>query len=164
MEDSYVEKRIVSALLELMAERPFAEIRVSDIVRRAEVGRASFYRHFDSREDVVRHHMTVILRKWGEDFEARGRSEDLGPTLLQHFYDNRDFYLLLHRCGLSHFILEAVRGVMELDQKPEQEAIPLSWFAGGLYGLVDEWLRRGMTTPPEQLGAGIPQTGTPAGQ
>jgi len=28
----------------------------------------------------------------------------------------------------------------------------LSWFAGGLYGLVDEWMRRGMTVSPEKLG------------
>ena len=40
-----------------MGEKPIEEITVSDIVRRAEVGRASFYRHFDSKEAVVRHHL-----------------------------------------------------------------------------------------------------------
>lgn len=50
-------------------------------------------------------------------------------------------------------LLEAIRGAMELDSKLEQEAYPLSWFAGGLYGLVDEWMRRGMVTSPDELEA-----------
>ena len=156
---TYTEKRIMSAILALMAERPYEEISISDIVLRAQVGRSSFYRHFNSREDVVRRHMKAILEKWGEEFEALGRPEELGPSLLRHFYGNREFYLLLHRSGLGSLLLEAIRGAMELDRKPDQEAYPLSWFAGGLYGLVDEWLRRGMTATPEQLGSMAPQGG-----
>ena len=54
---------------------------------------------------------------------------------------------------MSHYLLEAIRGAMELDSKSEQEAYPLSWFAGGLYGLVDEWMRRGMIVSPDEMAA-----------
>ena len=150
METGYVVEKITDGLLELMQDKPFEEITVSDIVRRAEVGRASFYRHFDSKEAVVRHHMARLLKEWGQEFEAIGKADELGPSLLRHFYGHRSFYLLLHRCGMSHYLLEAIRGTMELDNKSDQEVYPLSWFAGGLYGLVDEWMRRGMTIPPEK--------------
>ena len=129
------------------------KITVSDIVRRAEVGRASFYRHFDSKEAVVHHHLSRLLKEWGREFEAIGKPEELGPSLLRHFYGHRNFYLLLHHCGMSHYLLEAIRGAMELDSKSEQEAYPLSWFAGGLYGLVDEWMRRGMIVSPDEMAA-----------
>ncbi len=153
METGYAVEKITDGLLELMNEMPFEKITVSDIVREAGVGRASFYRHFDSKEAVVRHHMARLLKEWGREFEAIGKPEELGPSLLRHFYGHRNFYLLLHRCGMSHYLLGAIRETMELDNKSDQEVYPLSWFAGGLYGLVDEWMRRGMTTSPEEMAA-----------
>ncbi len=151
METGYAVEKITDGLLKLMNEIPFDEITISDIVRKAEVGRASFYRHFDSKEAVVRHHLSRLLKEWGREFEAEGKAEELGPSLLRHFYGHRNFYLLLHRCGLGHYLLGAIRGTMGLDTKSEQEVYPLSWFAGGLYGLVDEWMRRGMTVPPDEM-------------
>ena len=59
METGYAVEKITDGLLELMGEKPFEKITVSDIVRRAEVGRASFYRHFDSKEAVE------SRRNWG---------------------------------------------------------------------------------------------------
>lgn len=152
METGYAVEKITDGLLELMKRMPFEEITVSDIVRTAGVGRASFYRHFDSKEAVVRHHLARLFKEWRREFEAEGKPEELGVSLLRHFYGHRNFYLLLHRCGMSHYLLEAIRETVELDNKSDQEAYPLSWFVGGLYGLVNEWTRRGMTVPPEKLG------------
>lgn len=39
---------LFSALDDLLSEKPFREISVSDLARRANVGRQTFYRHFDS--------------------------------------------------------------------------------------------------------------------
>lgn len=156
MVTGYAVEKITDGLLKLMNEKPFEEITISDIVRRAEVGRASFYRHFDSKEAVVRHHLARLLKEWGREFEAEGKLEELGPSLLRHFYGHRNFYLLLYWCGMNHYLLEAIRETMELDNKEDQEVYPLSWFAGGLYGVVDEWMRRGMTVPLEKLGKEFP--------
>ena len=156
METGYVVERITDGLLDLMKEKAFEEITVSDIVRRAEVGRASFYRHFDTKEAVVRHLLARLLKEWGREFEAIGKPEELGSSLLRHFYGHRNFYLLLQRSGMSHYLLEAIRSTMELDNKSDEEVYPLSCFAGGLYGLVDEWMRRGMIIPPEKLSPGFP--------
>lgn len=45
---------ITEALFSLMKQTPFEEISVSDITKKAGVGRATFYRHFKTKEDVVR--------------------------------------------------------------------------------------------------------------
>ena len=156
MEIGYAVEMITDSLLELMNEVPFEKITVSDIVREAGVGRASFYRHFDSKETVVRHYLARLFKEWRREFEIEGKPEEFGIRLLRHFYGHRNFYLLLHRCGMSHYLLEAIRETVELDNKSDQEAFPLSWFAGGLYGLVDEWMRRGMIVTPDELGAGFP--------
>ena len=76
METGYAVEKITDGLLELMGEKPFEKITVSDIVRRAEVGRASFYRHFDSKEAVVHHHLSRLLKEWGREFEDIGKPEE----------------------------------------------------------------------------------------
>ncbi|WP_330640265.1 TetR/AcrR family transcriptional regulator [Acetatifactor aquisgranensis] len=44
------------ALLKLLKDVPFSEITISEICSHARVGRASFYRNFESKKDV--------LKKW----------------------------------------------------------------------------------------------------
>lgn len=44
---------ICSAMLQTLGEKPFEEISVSDIQRCSTVSRSTFYRHFDSLEDVL---------------------------------------------------------------------------------------------------------------
>ena len=151
MEGRCVVKQIVQSLLELLSEKELHAITITMIVQKAQVGRASFYRNFSSKEDVIRQHMAGLLKEWGEAYEALGRLDELLPSLLRHFYKHRDFYLLLYKRGLSHYILDAVRGAMDFSGKSDAEVYSLNWFAGGLYGVVTEWLRRGMEGPPEEV-------------
>jgi len=45
---------IYDALAELMNEKIYTEITVTEIVEKAKLGRATFYRNFDSLDDVLR--------------------------------------------------------------------------------------------------------------
>lgn len=80
MEDKYVRHKITQGLLELMRENDFHSITVTMIVRRSEVGRASFYRNFDSKEDVIHQHMTRLLKEWSQEYETLGKLEELLPS------------------------------------------------------------------------------------
>ena len=48
-------KHLMNALVELMEERPFAELSVVDICERAMVHRTTFYAHFTDKEDLLRY-------------------------------------------------------------------------------------------------------------
>ncbi len=45
---------ILGALRELVLEKDYKKISVSDIVERADIGRATFYAHFEDKEDLGR--------------------------------------------------------------------------------------------------------------
>jgi AcrR family transcriptional regulator len=45
---------LYEALTNLMYEKPFDTITVTDLVDMAQVGRATFYRNFDEMEDILR--------------------------------------------------------------------------------------------------------------
>ena len=44
--NTYVRRQILETLLKMMKEETFTDITISELVRMAQVGRASFYRNF----------------------------------------------------------------------------------------------------------------------
>ena len=52
--NTYVRNQILTTLLEMMKTESFNSITISDLVAKAEVGRASFYRNYRTKEDVLR--------------------------------------------------------------------------------------------------------------
>ena len=52
--NAYVIEHITDALLKLLREKPMEEISIRELCEQAGIGRASFYRNFDSKEDNLR--------------------------------------------------------------------------------------------------------------
>ena len=52
--NSYVHSQILKTLLEMMRVDNFDSITISRLTAKAEVGRASFYRNYQTKEDVLR--------------------------------------------------------------------------------------------------------------
>ena len=48
-----VRQKLLFTLLDMMAEQDFDLISVSDLAHRSGVGRASFYRNYTSKEDIL---------------------------------------------------------------------------------------------------------------
>ncbi len=55
---------IADALVALLRRKPFPEITISELCREAAIGRKTFYRNFDEKEDVL----DLILRELLEDY------------------------------------------------------------------------------------------------
>lgn len=54
-------QRIDRAFVELLAKRAYGSIRVSDITRKARVGRATFYAHHASKDELLRSQLRRIV-------------------------------------------------------------------------------------------------------
>jgi AcrR family transcriptional regulator len=52
---------IAGAFVALVSHRPYARIRVSDITRKAGVGRATFYAHFESKDALLRAEVVRVV-------------------------------------------------------------------------------------------------------
>ena len=52
--NTYVKKRITAALLALLKEKPLSDISVSELTGKAEIGRVSFYRNYQNKEDILK--------------------------------------------------------------------------------------------------------------
>ena len=52
--NAYVIRQLTDTYLLLLKEKPASEISISELCEQAGVGRASFYRNFENREDILR--------------------------------------------------------------------------------------------------------------
>ena len=57
-------RQIRDALLSLMRDTSFQEITVSEICRQAKVVRQTYYRHFDTKNDVLDFHMDELFAQY----------------------------------------------------------------------------------------------------
>ena len=57
----YVVEHITDAVLKLMQTTHLNDISISQICDEAGVGRASFYRNFNSKEDIINKHLKNLL-------------------------------------------------------------------------------------------------------
>src|SRR6185369_11625283 len=55
------QRELGMAFAELLTRRSYHSIRVSDITRKAAVGRATFYAHFDRKEDLLRTQLGGVI-------------------------------------------------------------------------------------------------------
>ena len=152
--NTYVRSQILAALLKMMQEQPFADISISALVSTAQVGRASFYRNFTDKEDVLRQENARLTAQWKRSYEAEERAapNELLISLLDFYKEHFDFYLALYRAGLSDMLLQTLLEQSEITPElPNALAYLKSSIAYMLYGWIVEWMKRGMPESGTEL-------------
>lgn len=84
-------EHIESAALEAFAERGYVAVTIDDIVRRAGIGRATFYLHFDSKAAVLRELRNTRMTVWSQEDAPRGGKSGR-PSIRAFFEKVVDFY------------------------------------------------------------------------
>ena len=88
--------RLKAALLELLQERAYERISIEDIAERADVGRSTFYTHFESKEDLLFDGFDAWMRSLAEPPQGAAPGEPrfhFSRPLLEHVQSQRRFFL-----------------------------------------------------------------------
>lgn len=154
-------KHLTEALLTLLEERPFSQISVVDICRRAMVHRTTFYAHFDDKQALLRYAIGELERS----FEPVDPSLDPRTGPREYFmalFHNALAFLKAHKSMLladehdSEFtvlheiISDALRTKLtnNTDLDPELTA---RFYTGGLLSLLRWWVTSGANISDEVL-------------
>lgn len=146
-----VKESITEALLRLMQKKNFYAISITELTHFAGVSRISFYRNFDSKEDVLIKHMHEHSIAAFADLKATNVRERL-IGLFKVTDELGDILDLLYSQNLSHLFLQYF--ACTIGAKPEQnnlEAFQNSMMMGICFGALDEWVKRGRKESPEQM-------------
>lgn len=154
--NAYVTEHLTNAMLALLRDKPLSDISISELIETAGVGRASFYRNYESKEDILRAHTGKIFREWTDEYAKnadRPLSEQI-RSLFSHFEKHRGFYALLNEREMLWLLKDEVIGIF--GPKPEHsqvEAYSRAYVAYVLYGWIEVWFQRGMRESAEEIAA-----------
>ncbi len=150
-----VKEAIVVALVELMKQQPFERISIQDIVKRAGVGRSSFYRNFTSKEDILRQYIDRLFDATGEtDPFANDRLREYMISQFRLCRQNKDLFLVLRDNDLLYLLYwQALRDVKRsvaqhgLYRNPYQAA----FFSGAGISVLIQWIESGFREDEGEL-------------
>ena len=147
-------KLINEALADLLTEKPLDKITVTDVVRRADINRGTFYAHYRDIPDVVDHliHQTFSVIR-DAMIDKLDNPDDLGYTLLSALQSileaDLSFYSKILNSSASSIMQEQLIAVvmeMMLENKDrfysgsqEEYEIAIRFCAGGLSNLYRDW-------------------------
>lgn len=146
--NTYVKEQIMQATIELLYENEMKQISIADITNKAQVSRVSFYRNFETKEDIIKTYIGKMVLDWNMNTpEVKDKKDDdeMLASLFGMLKEHNAFFLLLSKRGL----LDLLRNVLKELYGPKPEFPNLgAYFAAflfyGIYGWIEEWIARGM--------------------
>lgn len=153
-----VKQRITDELFSLMSQKSLADIHITELVEGAGVARASFYRNYCSKEDVLVTLIRDVLDAFREEMAVDPDGLYAYQNVLlsfQYFKRYQRYILDLYRSGfftvlleeLNHFH-ESVEGTMS---SSSIERYQLYLYIGALLNTAIVWLSEDDKTSPEDM-------------
>ena len=158
---------IYGALSRLMEQKSYENISITEIVKEAQVGRATFYRNFDSKLDVLTYisDMTFegllkYLIKYYDEKKVRHNSEFLIPFLL-YFDDNSLIVTQLLKARNQDVLSDSLKKIFirfrsQFFDAAEDPDNAWDYFVairtGITINILVQWIHKGKNISPEKLG------------
>lgn len=152
--NNFVKREITSTLIKMMSEVPFDKITISDLVTKAQVGRASFYRNFIDKQDVLHQESNRLMIEWGGKFRFDGtdKSSSTLISFLDFLKKHQRFYITLFSTGHDDIIQKAILQQFSISEdSPNIIAYLASSIGYMTYGWIYEWIKRGMQESGTEL-------------
>lgn len=151
-------RMIREAYMQLLKEKDLSKITVTDIVKRADLNRATFYAHYPDVRGVTEEIENEIIEKMLgvlEEFRYTSFFRNPTPLLLKisrYLEEDVEFYRTLVRANGSELFMEKLKNVFA-DYMLNDSDLPndmrhskmvslrVCYFAGGIVNLYKQWFR-----------------------
>jgi AcrR family transcriptional regulator len=155
-----------------MKEKSILQISVNEICKTADIGRTTFYAHYNDQYDLLRQMQEEALsglqsiskRHQNTAMDKSGRTALL-QELLQYIADNKSsIQVLLSDNGdpvfqrkYFSYSAERMRQLKKSagDKSPDSKLLMYQarFLAGGFHTLIQDWIENGMDTPVPEMAA-----------
>lgn len=160
-ENARVKEQIVQGLFKELETTPFSEIRVASLIKSAGVGRTSYYRNFNSKEEILDYYLAELLNKRRQTSQLPTWTKDSVTNNLEDIFDfflkQKEHFLLLFNSGLSSYLFDYFRNIPQSVPEEKRSHLPnhnpylLPFFTGALPGVLFEWLKRNSPETPKEM-------------
>jgi AcrR family transcriptional regulator len=154
------------AMLALVQEQNLDAITIRDITERADIGYATFFRHYDSKEELLAEQLERIVRELEELSGERTADyfQREGLLFFEHIQENELLYRALLNGHVDVQVIRRLRDALVRVIKPHMEqhvqeaqprvplAIAINHVAAAALELATWWLENDMPYEPLEMG------------
>jgi AcrR family transcriptional regulator len=161
------QKLILDAMIELTARKGFSTVTVRDITKYAGINRATFYRHYRDKFDLLDQYARAVYQL-PDVPRSSGKAADKGIApgmagMFEHIRDHAGFFrAMLGKNGDSAFsekirqyIRKRMRRSLPVELRNDETSLDLylSYISAGSLGVLTWWLEHEMPYSPEEMAA-----------
>lgn len=166
MRIKYTREWTFEALSKLLEQHPYHEIRISDIIDRAGISRATFYRNFSTKDDIVKHKVQMVFQDFHQDmldtYMATGILDE--QNLIQAFFNMVDkqeqVIETVIQTNLEYTMVEGILEIIRFHKDRFYELVKtnkraedytMDIVASSCWTLLSRWHKTGKVETPKQL-------------
>lgn len=151
---------MAQALMELLRERPFSSISITELTKKAGVSRMTFYRNYNSVEEVFEKYNDYLFRCYHEEVLAHSKHASFIQKeniliAFEFFHRYAEYITCLMNNNFGGSIREKIienELSLSLSSKNDDESRYLTIaYANTIFGILTAWLQGGMKEQPEML-------------
>ena len=151
LKQTNVEKKIFPALIRLLEKKEFRKITITELCVEAKISRISFYRNYNSKEDIIVHELTKALALWRVTF-GKETPEDAVIRFYEYLKNNKNVFQTLYRCGLIYYVFAAFYEFFgSKDSTIDIQRYNGAGYTGVIWGFVYQWVVDGMDKTPQEM-------------
>ena len=157
-------KWFAEALKCLMQNKKYSEITIMELSKKAGLDRKTFYRNFETKEDVIRFYLDGTCQDY--IFNLKQESQLTTYSIAKAYFStckmHSDFLYLLDKNNLLPLLLitfdsylPILHRMFENEQTKKNPVYyseyALSFFTGGFWNISVKWIRNGGKETPEEM-------------
>ena len=151
----FLKECMADALLQAMTKKPFSKITINEIAEAAGVNRSTWFRNFNDQNEAITFKLILLWNRWADGHEIKERRRYTLGNANDFFafnYSIKNLLSEIYREELQACVYNAFYQVM----MPQYGANPAEcyearFYSYGLFGFLDEWIKRGFYETPEQI-------------
>jgi AcrR family transcriptional regulator len=156
---------LLETLLKLLDNKDYSEITITELTEKADIARQTFYRNYDSKDDILLSKLNEIIDEYLEgvfrnldtrrdpdwDFEVN--------QLISLWQSNKVVFKALKKAGLDYQVMEKLSHLFtrfhmraqNLHELDDRQQFLVYYLSGGVFMVLNKWFESDLKFPVELL-------------
>lgn len=151
----FLKECLAYALIRLMREKPFEKISIQEIAEKSGVGRATWFRNYNGKNEALTFKLIVLWNRWSDEHNISVRDRFTLKNSKDFFefnFEIRCIVQTIYSANMQSAVYDAFYQVMMPQYGANaEECYKARFYSYGLFGLLDEWVKRGFKETPDEM-------------